>query len=85
MPSTGNDPSAAAGFSFPDADGGGGGDSEDGDFADTHQLLDPTGPSLPNPTTRRTRRSGLVRCIAGSHYTRFQFKLVVFFINRRPP
>jgi hypothetical protein len=51
MPSTGNDPSAAAGFSFPDADGGGGGDSEDGDFADAHHLLDPTDLSLPNPTT----------------------------------
>ncbi|RCV14179.1 hypothetical protein SETIT_2G404900v2 [Setaria italica] len=50
MPPTGDDPSAAAGISFPDADGGGGGDSEDGDFADAH-LLDPTDPSLHNPTT----------------------------------
>jgi hypothetical protein len=52
MPPTGDDPSAAAGFSFPDADGGGGGgDSEDGDFADAHHLLDPTDPRFPNPTT----------------------------------
>ncbi|KAJ1292077.1 hypothetical protein BS78_02G364600 [Paspalum vaginatum] len=49
MPPTGDDPSAAAGISFPDA-GGGGGDSEDGDFADAH-LLDPSDPSLPDPTT----------------------------------
>jgi hypothetical protein len=48
MPPTGDDPSAAAGISFPDA--GGGGDSEDGDFAGSH-LLDPTDPGLPNPTT----------------------------------
>ncbi|CAL5084275.1 unnamed protein product [Urochloa decumbens] len=48
MPPTGDDPSAAAGFSFPDADGGG--DSEDADFAGAH-ILDPTDPSLPNPTT----------------------------------
>ncbi|OEL17539.1 hypothetical protein BAE44_0021441 [Dichanthelium oligosanthes] len=48
MPPTGDDPSAAAGVSFPDADGGG--DSEDGDFADAH-LLDPTDPNLPKPTT----------------------------------
>ncbi|CAN6199965.1 unnamed protein product [Urochloa humidicola] len=50
MPPTGDNPSAAAGISFPDADGGGGGDSEDADFAGAH-LLDPTDPSLPNPTT----------------------------------
>ncbi|EER97613.1 probable transcription factor At3g04930 [Sorghum bicolor] len=49
MPPTGDEPSAAAGISFPDADGGGG-DSEDGDFAGAH-LLDPTDPGLPNPTT----------------------------------
>ncbi|KAF8668871.1 hypothetical protein HU200_052074 [Digitaria exilis] len=47
MPPTGDDPSGAAGISFPDA---GGGDSEDGDFADAH-LLDPADPSFPNPTT----------------------------------
>ncbi|XP_062190438.1 probable transcription factor At3g04930 [Phragmites australis] len=49
MPPTGDDPSvAAAGISFPDADGGG--DSEDGDFPNAH-LLDPSDPSLPNPTS----------------------------------
>ncbi|RLN34873.1 uncharacterized protein C2845_PM03G13960 [Panicum miliaceum] len=51
MPPTGDDPSAAAGISFPNVDGGGGGgDSEDADFAGAH-LLDPTDPSLPNPPT----------------------------------
>uniref|UniRef100_A0A0A9CQZ9 Glabrous enhancer-binding protein-like DBD domain-containing protein n=1 Tax=Arundo donax TaxID=35708 RepID=A0A0A9CQZ9_ARUDO len=50
MPPTGDDPSvaAAAGICFPDADGGG--NSEDGDFPDTH-LLDPSDPSLHNPTS----------------------------------
>ncbi|GJN10897.1 hypothetical protein PR202_ga29039 [Eleusine coracana subsp. coracana] len=49
MTPTGDDPStAAAGISFPDADGGG--DSEDGDFPGAH-LLDPSEPGLPNPTS----------------------------------
>lgn len=49
MPPTGDDPSATAGVSFHDADGGGG-DSEDGDFADAH-LLHHTDTNFPNPTT----------------------------------